>query len=910
MNLEKENLYLTLEEKKRQLLSLLLKEQEVGIRKKAIERQPRTSNRFPLSYHQQQLFFLQELDPNKSVYNETLTFEIEGNLVISLLQESLQQIVNRHEVLRTSFVSENGQVNQYVHENVDVEVHVKDLSGYGPNETEEWVESILNRDATKPFDLSKPPLIRGTVLKIYHLKYILQITIHHIVCDAWSNGLLMKELGMIYDSKISEEENPLQPLTIQYADFSVWQRKWLEGKEKERQLSYWTKQLQGAAPLLEVPTDKIRPPIQSYHGSAHSKKISSKVTKSLKELCRKEGVTLFMILLAAFKILFARYSNQTDILVGTPVSNRNKQELESLIGYFANTLVIRTDLSGVRSFRELLQIVRQVSIEAFDHQELPFDQVVEALNPQRNLSYNPIFQVMFVMNSVSLSSKDFFQHFKLTPKEKKRVYSKFDLTLSAEETEQEIEMTLEYNSDLFQYETIERMLGQFEILIEAIAENPNLDIFKLPLLSEDEKEKIIGHNKWTQRFPVDKCLHELFEEQAKCRPHEIAVVYEGESLTYSELNKRANQLAHHLRKRGCCSETLVGIYLERSLEMIISILGVLKAGGAYVPLDTSWPQERVDFLLHDTGMKLVITEERLKYQAPGMVELVLLDIAKDDLNGEDETNPENLNAPSNAVYIIYTSGSTGVPKGVIVEHRNVVRLFEGTKEWFHFHEKDVWTLFHSYAFDFSVWEIWGALLYGGKLVIVPYWVSRSPDQFLNLLCKEKVTVLNQTPSAFQQLIFADQSHPLPYKLDLRFVIFGGEKLELQSLRPWIEKYGDQSPRLVNMYGITETTVHVTFRPITKKDVDATTKSLIGVAIPDMCLYILDQYLQPVPLGVPGEIFVGGAGVARGYLNRPELNAERFIVNPFSVDRHERLYKTGDIGNFFFRVRRSSRLLGV
>jgi amino acid adenylation domain-containing protein len=596
-----------------------------------------------------------------------------------------------------------------------------------------------------------------------------------------------------------------------------------------------------------------------------------------------------MTLLGGFALLLSRYSNQPELLIGTPVANRNRAEIEGLIGFFVNTLVLRADTSGEPTVREFLGRMREVCLDAYAHQDLPFERLVEALAPARDLSRNAVFQVMFALQNAPQERLE-LPELTLKPVGAGTGTAKFDLLLEAQESAAGLGARFSYASDLFDESTVARMAGHWRALLEAMVESPERRVSELSMLSEPERRQAISGWNRALSYPKGACLHERFEQQVARTPQAVAVVFEGERLSYGELNSRANRLAHRLRELGVEPEQLVGLRTERSLEMVVGILGILKAGGAYLPLDPAYPKERMAFMLEDSRVAVVLTQRALAGDLEGLgVRAVLLD---EPLAGA-QTNPAPLASAENLAYVIYTSGSTGKPKGALISHYNVTRLMEATEAWYGFNAQDVWTLFHSYAFDFSVWELWGALLYGGRVVVVPYMTSRSPEEFHELLVSEGVTVLNQTPSAFRQLVQADLARPKA-ELALRYVIFGGEALELQSLRPWFERYGDERPVLVNMYGITETTVHVTYRPIRRADLDSGQGSVIGEPIADLQLYILDARGEPVPIGVPGEMYVGGAGVARGYLNRAELSAQRFVADPFAPMNGSRLYRTGDL----------------
>jgi amino acid adenylation domain-containing protein len=875
-------------EKKRELLAQLL-QKKVS--------QPQF---YPLSFAQQRLWFLDQLQPGNSLYNEPAAVLLQGSLNVTALEQSFNEIVKRHEVLRTTFTLVEGQTVQVVAPSLTLALPLLDLQWLPAKEREIEVQRLVAEAAEQPFDLVEGPLVRVTLLKLGEAEHVLLFAMHHIIYDIWSRKIIIQELATLYNAFSAGKPSPLPDLPIQYTDFAIWQRQWLQGEVLESLLSYWQQQLGSHPPILQLPTDRPRPRTQTFRGARESLSLPANLTEALKKLSREAGVTLFMTLLAAFKTLLHRYTGQDDIFVGSPIANRNRAELEGLIGFFVNTLVLRTDLSGNPSFRELLERVREVALGAYAHQDLPFEYLVEELQPDRNLSHNSLFQVAFVFQNApteELKLPDLTLSF-LTQENRT---AKFDLTLLIEDTESGLRGHFEYNTDLFDAPTITRMAQHFCTLLSGIAAASERRISELPLLTEAERHQLLVE--WNQTradYPKDRFIHQLFEERVEQSPDAIAVVFENQHLTYRELNAKANQLARHLQALGVKPDVLVGICVERSLEMVVGLLGILKAGGAYVPLDPTYPSERLAFMLEDSQIPVLLTLERLVERLPEHgARVVCLEADWDAIARESEENPICVVNSENLAYVIYTSGSTGQPKGVLITHANVVRLFAATQSWFQFSDRDVWTLFHSYAFDFSVWELWGALLYGGRLVVVPYWVSRSPDVFYDLLCKEQVTVLNQTPSAFCQLMRVEETSSTAKELSLRWVIFGGEALNLQSLKPWFERHGDRCPQLVNMYGITETTVHVTYRPLTAADVNLTSGSAIGCRIPDLQIYILDRDRQPVPIGVPGEMYIGGAGLARGYLNRPELSRERFIPNPFKIQNSdsERLYRSGDLARY-------------
>ena len=873
---------------------------------------PREKNaELRLSYAQQRLWFLDQLEPNSAIYNISLALRLAGTLNQTVLEQSLHEIIARHEALHTNFVIVDGQPTQIIHTETAWRMSVIDCEGLSTTEQEIASQKLAITQAIQPFDLASEALVRATLIVLSETEHVLSVCMHHVVSDAWSMGVFVQELAALYNayfqdqpsgasdtrSLLSERGTPLAPLPIQYADFAIWQRQWLQGDVLQRQLIYWQQQLANAPALLVLPTDRPRPAVQTFAGAYQQFALSRELTSGLLQLSQKQGVTLFMTLLAAFDTLLYRYTGSDDILVGSPIANRDRSEIEGLIGFFVNTLVMRTNLAGNPSFSELLNRVREMAMDAYAHQNLPFEMLVEALQPQRDLSHTPLFQVMFALQNAPISEVE-LTGLTISSLPAAGATSKFDLSLLMQNTAAGLVGVWEYSTNLFDASTIERMTGHFVTLLEGIVANPQQKISQLPLLTEVEQQQLLVEWNDTQAdYLQHKCIHQLFEEQVERIPDAVAVVFGNRQLTYFELNCRANQLAHYLKSLGVGADVLVGLYVERSLETIVGILGILKAGGAYVPLDPDYPQERLAYMLNDSQVSVLLTQEKLLTSLPEHGAHVLcLDKDWEDISTENKDNLVSGLTTDNLAYVIYTSGSTGQPKGTLVNHSNVVRLFEATNSWYHFNQDHVWTLFHSYAFDFSVWEIWGALLYGGRLVVVPYMVTRSPESFYELLCQEKVTILNQTPSAFRQLIQAEQSIATTGDLKLRLVIFGGEALELKSLQPWFERHGDQLPQLVNMYGITETTVHVTYRPLSKADLNGTA-SVIGRPIPDLEVYVLDEYQKPVPIGVAGEMYVGGAGVARGYLNRPELTAQRFISNPFSNNPKARLYKTGDLARY-------------
>ncbi|WP_034069083.1 pyoverdine non-ribosomal peptide synthetase PvdD, partial [Pseudomonas aeruginosa] len=847
-----------------------------------------------LSFAQERQWFLWQLEPESAAYHIPSALRLRGRLDVDALQRSFDSLVARHETLRTRFRLEGGRSYQQVQPAVSVSI---EREQFGEEGLIERIQAIV----VQPFDLERGPLLRVNLLQLAEDDHVLVLVQHHIVSDGWSMQVMVEELVQLYAAYSRGLEVALPALPIQYADYALWQRSWMEAGEKERQLAYWTGLLGGEQPVLELPFDRPRPARQSHRGAQLGFELSRELVEAVRALAQREGASSFMLLLASFQALLYRYSGQADIRVGVPIANRNRVETERLIGFFVNTQVLKADLDGRMGFDELLAQARQRALEAQAHQDLPFEQLVEALQPERNASHNPLFQVLFNHQSEirSVTPEVQLEDLRLEGLAWDGQTAQFDLTLDIQEDENGIWASFDYATDLFDASTVERLAGHWRNLLRGIVANPRQRLGELPLLDAPERRQTLSEWNPAQReCAVQGTLQQRFEEQVRQRPQAVALILDEQRLSYGELNARANRLAHCLIARGVGADVPVGLALERSLDMLVGLLAILKAGGAYLPLDPAAPEERLAHILDDSGVRLLLTQGHLLERLPRQAGVEVLAIDGLVLDGYAESDPLTTLSADNLAYVIYTSGSTGKPKGTLLTHRNALRLFSATEAWFGFDERDVWTLFHSYAFDFSVWEIFGALLYGGRLVIVPQWVSRSPEDFYRLLCREGVTVLNQTPSAFKQLMAvacsADMATQQPA---LRYVIFGGEALDLQSLRPWFQRFGDRQPQLVNMYGITETTVHVTYRPVSEADLEGGLVSPIGGTIPDLSWYILDRDLNPVPRGAVGELYIGRAGLARGYLRRPGLSATRFVPNPFPGGAGERLYRTGDLARF-------------
>ena len=856
----------------------------------------------PASYSQERVWFIHSMAPSNLAYHFIARLTFTGELDRDALSQSLTRILERHEIYRTTLAEVDGVLVQQIHEPWQVRLDV------AAAEDAAHAETIFQQECRQPFDLSRLPLARWKLVRLAPQKHVLLIVEQHVVHDGWSFNVFLRELTELYRSFAEGGVPQIDPEPLQFADFARWQRDWMESREAQEQIEYWKKALTGVSPLLQLPYDHSRPAVQTYSGAAPRLQIEASLEQELLSAAGECKVTLFMLFAAAFQVLLSKYSGQESFCIATGIANRRWSETRNLIGMLVNNLLLPTRISGGQSLGEVIENVRKTTLEAYAHQDVPFDKIVHAIHPARDASYNPISQVMLSfhdspMECVRLANVDLDIEIGIS-----NGAAKFDLNIIVIAPQNQTlsprkktgySILWEYNADLFDAETMSRMMDHYLHLLRQTACNRNRKVADVGLLSQKERQQILREwNDTGSGYPSGKCVHELFEEQAQRTPTAVAVSCEGQDLSYLELNRRANQLAHYLRDLGMQPDALVAICMERGMEMIVAVLAVLKAGGAYVPLDPAYPTERLRFMMQDSKPTALLTQAHLRQLFEGIdSSLPVLDLAADApaWNRQLESNPDHNSiglTSGNLAYVIYTSGSTGRPKGVLVEHRNVTRLFSATAAWFHFNAQDVWSFFHSYSFDFSVWEIWGALLYGGRLVVVPREVARSPQDFYRLVCREAITVLNQTPSAFRQLIAAQAASGETHCL--RHVIFGGEALETASLMPWYEQNEGAGTRLINMYGITETTVHVTYRPLTSADAEEKGRnSPIGRRIPDLRTYVLDAHGEPVPVGVSGELYVGGGGVARGYLHRPALTAERFVPDPFSDEPGARLYRTGD-----------------
>ncbi|MEH1869066.1 MAG: amino acid adenylation domain-containing protein [Nostoc sp.] len=864
------------------------------------------SQTFPVSFAQQRLWVLAQLEPDNPFYNMFKAVRLNGRINIEVLERSLNEIIRRHEVLRTTFSAVEGKPVQVIAPHATMKLSVVDLQGLSG---QEQLQCLATQDQLQPFDLTKGLLLRVTLVQLKSESYALLLTMHHIIGDGWSMGVFIKELSSLYQGFLVGDSSPLPQLPIQYADFTIWQRQWLQGKALQTSINYWKQQLADTPPLLELPTDRPRPSVQTFRGWCFSFQLDAKLTASLKELSHKSGTTLFMTLMAAYATLLFRYSGQQDILLGTPIASRNHQEIEGLIGFFVNTLVMRTRLEDNPSFSKLLTQVRSTCMDAYANQDVPFEQIVEALQIERSLSHSPLFQVMFALQNAPMEQLE-TPELAVTPLHLDNVNAKFDLTLQMWEQDNCLQGFWQYNTDLFDEDRIARMTGHFQTLLAGIVANPQTSVATLPLLTERERHQLLVE--WNDThipYPDTKCIHQVFEEQAEQTPDAIAVVYEDESLTYRELNDRANQLAHYLQSLGVGTEVLVGICVERSLEMIIGILAILKAGGAYVPFDPAYPQERLAYMFQDTGVSVLLIQQQLiGLLPPNSAKVVCLDTNWEIFNQYSQQNLKTDVKPDNLTHIMYTSGSTGIPKGVCIIHRNVVRLAKGTN-FASLTPQEVFLQLGPLSFDASTLEIWPCLLNGAKLILMP---SQKPslEELGEIIQRYQVSILWLTASLFH-LMVDERLHDLQ---PVHQLMSGGDVLSVAHVQKVLREL--PNCQFINGYGPTENTVFTTcFTVLAESRID---KSIpIGRVIGNTQVYILDSNLQAVPIGVWGEMCVGGAGLARGYWNRPELNQQRFIPNPFGHPNADRLYKTGDLvrylpdGNieFFSRIDNQVKIRG-
>ena len=876
----------------------------------AISRRPQDMEDVPLSFAQEQFWLLDQIAPDSPVYNIPMAFRIVGALNVTALEKSLNEVIRRHEVLRSTCTAMDGKPTQRIIPELRLSLPIIDLSHLSDGERHQAVAKYKDDTAHQPFDLATGPLIRATLLltenNSEHQEHIFLLNLHHFVADGWSMGLFYEELTSLYTRLITEQPNndltPLPQLPIQYGDFAHWQRQRIRSATLTEQLQFWKEQLADVESLT-LATDRPRPAIQNHRGASYRFTLSPTLSDALRGLSQREGVTLFMTLMAAFQALLYRYTQQEDILVATAVSNRLQSETERLLGSFANNLLLRGTLDGAATFQDLLIQVREVAIKAYAHQEFPFAQLIKELLPEQerqDLSRNPLFQVMFTLHERPEERTLKLANLTVESQPIPMRTSKLDLSLTiinradaqTNSDNRALIAGFEYNTELFDENTIQRMADHYRVLLEEVVTNGDQPLKEISLLTPTERHQLlVGWNNIQKDYSQDQCIHQLFEQQVERTPSAIAVVFHDKQLTYGELNSRANQLAHYLQTLGLQPDEVVGICLERSLEMIVALLAVLKAGGAYVPLDPHYPADRLAFMMSDAQITVLVTEEPcLSSLTDSVPQTVCLKRDWSEIAQHSHQNLISTTTPENLAYVIYTSGSTGTPKGVMIQHNSLVNFTHAAVETYEVSSTDRVLQFASISFDAAAEEIYPCLTTGATLVLRSDDMLSSVTNFLQTCHEWQLTVLDLPTAYWQQIVVELAAGTLPDSL--RLVIIGGERVSPEAVKTWQMLVGN-SPRLINTYGPTEGTVVATAYTITADDRFAQ-EVPIGGAIANVQTYVLDQHGQPVPVGVPGELHIGGMGLARGYLNRPALTAERFIAHPFSEDTQARLYKTGDL----------------
>ncbi|WP_166144129.1 non-ribosomal peptide synthetase [Methylosinus sp. RM1] len=850
----------------------------------------------PLSYGQRRLWFLDRLDPGNASYNVPAALRLTGRFDSAAFISAINEIVRRHEVLRTTFTMRDGEPVQTVAPVLEIAAPMIDLSGVDATTREAGARRLVDEEARRPFDLATGPLLRTLVIDLGlradtgEREHIVAFTLHHIVSDGWSTDILVREFAALYEAFVGGGSSSLPPLALQYADYAAWQRDWLGGEVLERQLAYWRNELAGAPPSLDLPTDRPRPAAQDHAGAVCRFPVTKETTEGLRRLGRKEGATLFMTLLAAFQLLLSRYSGQSDICVGTPVANRRRVEFEGLIGCFVNTLVLRTDLSGDPTFRVLLARVRKTALGAQENQDAPFERLVDELQPLRDISRSPLFQTLFVLQNAP-GRELALPGLQVEPLATDSGSAKFDLTLSLVEADGGLSGRIDYATTLFDPQTIERLARHYCALLAGIVADPDRRASELPMLCEAERRRLLVEwNDTATDDPRDKCLHQLFEEQAAKTPDAVAVAFEDAYFTYDELNARANRLAHRLIGLGVGAETVVGICVERSLEMVVGLLGVLKAGGAYLPLDPDYPSERLAYVIEDARPALVLTQERLRARLPESIQTLRLDADWTSIAREPRDNPAARATPQNLAYVIYTSGSTGRPKGVAVAHGGVVNYTRAINDRLADGKRLRFAMVSTLAADLGNTALFPSLTSGGCLHVIGYETATDANAMADYMRRHAIDVLKIVPSHYGALTHSGGAARLQPR---KALIFGGEALSGE-LAESVAFNGSEC-RIFNHYGPTETTIGALMSPLNVER-RSTLAPPIGRPIRNVEVYLLDAHMRPSPIGVAGELYIGGVGLARGYFGRADLTAERFVPNPFGA-AGERLYRTGDLARY-------------
>ncbi len=853
-----------------------------------IKRLPRDGY-LPLSFAQQRLWFLDQIAPGNAFYNVPAIIPMTA-VDVDALEYSLNEIVRRHETLRTTFSQIEGNPVQVIAPQLSVKLDLADLRRLPMPLRLVEARKLAAKEAQQPFNLATGPLMRTVLLRLGINEYVLVLTLHHIVSDGWSMDIFFNEFTTLYEARISDRPSPFPELSIQYADFAAWQREWLSGETLESHLAYWRQQLVDL-PILELPTTKRRPTVASFRGAYHPFELPQEIAVELLRLSHQESVTLFMTLLAAYKCLLYRYTHQEDVVVGAPVAGRNHTQIEQLIGFFVNTLVLRTNVGGNPTFRELLVRVRQTTIDAYSHQDVPFEKLVDELQPERDLSRNPLCQVTFQLwhtNNTAYGANEQQDAIKV-----ERTTAIFDLSFRLWEYSDGIRGGFEYSTDLFEASFIERLAKHYDTLLHGIVADPDTPLADLPLMTTAEQRRmLVDWNATAVDFPQDACLHHLFEQQVARTPEAVALIFGDQQLTYAALERRANQLAHQLQELGVRSNVCVAVFMERSPEMVIALLAVLKAGGAYVPIDPDYPVQRIAYMLQDARAPVLLTQEHLSERLPELTTtIIFLDEKVDALVTKNACPPGAQVTAQDLAYVIYTSGSTGQPKGAMIPHSAICNHMFWMQADLPLTNADRVLQKTPFSFDASIWEFYAPLFSGATLVMAPPGAHADITLLMDTIIEHEITILQLVPSLLR-LILHDQPKAFKQCTTLRRVFCGGEALTTDLVK---EFFNSSEAELINLYGPTEAAIDSTFWRC-DRDENRTTMP-IGRPIANAYLYILDEYLQPVPIDVPGELYIGGAGVAKGYLNRPQLTDEKFIPDPFAAQPQARLYKTGDITRY-------------
>ena len=836
---------------------------------------------YPVTSSQYRMWVLSQLDEVSSGYNISFTSTISGSLDTEVLRSSFFTLVDRYEILRTYFIydAQTETVKQVVVSPEEFSLDFIEEDYRHDASPSESIRSYIQKDQKQSFNLNIPSLFKLRLFQIEEQKFVIYLSMHHIIGDGWSLNVMLSEVIRIYYSKIIHNNTSFSPLSIQYKDYTLWLQSEHERVRYKKAEDFWLSQYSVSPPSLDLPSFKKRPDMKTYNGKEVRHQYAVDLSRTLREYALEHKTSLFTVLESGLKTLLYRYSNQQDIVIGTPVAGREHPNLENQIGLFINTLPLRTIFKEKNTFSELVQTEKHSFLSAYQHQIYPFDELLHHLDLPYAPSRSPLFDILIVFQNQDEVTHNDIQEIaglQIEFNNVEKYSSRFDMTFTFRDTSEGLSLSLEYNTDIYEDLQIERLFIHFENLLRGALAEPSIYIESIDYLTDEERNQLVKEfNDTDVDYPRDKTIIDLFEEQCERTPDNIALVFEDKELTYRELNERANQLGRYLRETNSIkSDDMIGLKLDRSENIIISILGVLKSGGAYVPIDVDYPEERIEYIEKDIQAKVIINHD-------------FLDQNREAIRSLSKDNLPIINSPESLAYIIYTSGTTGQPKGVMIEHKNVVRLLINEKNLFHFDEKDVWTMFHSYFFDFSVWEMYGSLLYGGKLIVISKDIAKDTHLFAKVIETHKVTVLNQTPSAFYNLIEETLKNSRDFAL--RYIIFGGEALHPGKLKEWVLKYPE--PKLINMYGITETTVHVTFKEITHHEIEKGISN-IGKAIPTLQCYVLDENRQLLPVGSKGELCIGGDGVARGYLNKPELTGEKFVKNPYKEGDY--LYCSGDL----------------